>query len=339
MGALFTRFFADPFDIKGDDRLKLLKLRVIRVINNWSKIAPYHLTDIVKNALFKFISFVKNDETIVRYIPLLEKSLHQEVTSYVCQQIPPVPIVPKTPDSQWTLLNLSPIEVARQMTLIHYSSYTGISPAEVLSVICASKNSQHLNELIDRFNLESGYITKSILDGDSPQRRAKIYMHWIEVAEELLKNQNYHGIFTVMSGLKHQSIIRMKETMKVISKATCVRKSVIEKLMNLTEISNDFGNYRKELETKGQPAIPFIGCLQRDLVYIQESFPTRINDLINIKKLQHCDEVISKVTLFQGIGYPFIHLPQVQEILLNLPPPLELFDLMRLSQSKEPINH
>ena len=149
------------------------------------------------------------------------------------------------------------------------------------------------------------------------------------------KMQNFHGMFAVISGLTHRSVERMTDTMKFAMKTNTKRKRAYQEMVGLCDISGDYKNYRPVLAAAADECVPFIGCLQKDLIYISESFPNKIDDLINFNKCRMCAELIEKVKKYTQKRYFFNLVPHIQEMISSIPEPPDTVGLMQLSMDAE----
>lgn len=95
---------------------------------------------------------------------ILQQKLNKEATTRLeIQRNVPEPLLPPSLDD-FTLLDLEPLEVARQITLVEYDIYKKIQPQECLNQAWSKQNSSarapHLVALMNRFN-QVGFSTIS----------------------------------------------------------------------------------------------------------------------------------------------------------------------------------
>ena len=335
MAYLITRFC--------QNENKNIKDIVIRLLDIWTSMTSVQFDENMIETLIVLKNFCKKngmnlfDEKLECMIGKLRGT--NKVDDDGNEKSIPVPIISDSlPEEKWSLQNISPIELARQVTLIHCSIFKQIEPRELLDEVWGDKNSEmskNINTLVNHFTIFSNYVSLSIIVGESPKSRARTFKNWIDVANAFYELNNFHGMFSVIMGLTHRSIIRMTTTMKYALKTNPKRKTAYNEMLNICDFNNDFQNYRAVIEKAHEPCIPFIGCYQKDLIYVQESFPNKINGLINFKKWQECYKLITIVSNYQRKGYDFLEVPKIQELLLHLPEPTDSKDLMNLSMAKE----
>lgn len=340
---LITRYFA--VEEIGDKQLAYLRPKVLEILENWAVSSPRHFDENMIEALELFSSFIgTNIEERLFFVKLNEiikklrnKDCRRPSQCAAAMTPPPSPVLPQLPESQWTLQNIPPVELARQVTVLHYSIFKEILPDELLVEILQGKKNafDNIDKLIKHFTKFSNYVSLTILLGESSKARGKIYKNWIDVAYEFLQLNNFHGVFSIMMGLMHRSVSRMSKTLKHAFRTNSERKAKAEKLNQLCDIADDFHNYRKFVSNIKVRCIPFIGVYQKDLIYVQETYPSKIGNLINFKKCHECCKLISIIQNYQKNIYNFDEVPKVQQLLSYLPEPTDSKDLMNLSMSKE----
>ena len=340
---LITRYFA--MEDMNDKNLIYLRAKVLEIIENWVSNSPNHFDENMKEALEVFMNFLSNNIDEKLFYEKLKEIVEilRGKENKICNECseddskPPIVELPKIPENQWTLLNIPPIELARQVTIVHYSIFKEIQSDELLvEILQGRKNAfDNIDKLIKHFTNFSNYVSLTILLGETPKARGKIYKNWIDVAHEFLVLNNFHGVFSVMMGLIHRSVSRMTKTIKHALRTNSVRKANYENLLHICDISDDFQNYRKFISGIKDQCIPFIGVYQKDLIYVQETYPSKIDNLINFKKCHECCKLISIIQNYQKKGYNFTVAHRIQQLLSYLPEPTDSKDLMNLSISKE----
>ncbi|KAH0795211.1 RasGEF domain containing protein [Histomonas meleagridis] len=339
---LITRYFAYKVN-NNEDNLKL-RDRVIHILDIWTSITSFQFDENMIESLEMFSTFLNDEEKNINHssqVTAIIQKIKGNIKHEEKIQLPecPEPIINMNlPEDEWTLQNVHPLELARQVTLLHYSIFKQIEPNELLDDIWGDKKSRasvNIDHLVEHFTMFSSYVSLSIITGETAKVRGKVFKNWIDVAKQFLDLNNFHGVFSVILGLTHRSVSRMSNTMKYAMKTNSKRKKEYEKMLNICNISNDFQNYRSIITTAKEPCIPFIGCYQKDLIYVQETFPNKVNGLINFRKCQECYKLVKTIQDFQRIGYNFMEVPKIQKLLEYLPEPTDSIDLMKLSMAKE----
>ena len=345
LALLLTRFFANEKQVESEELLEHIRNRIIRILIKWIKISASQFTENMICVLNKFLLVLEEpDQTqenqSILYLNLkdgLDILTNKKQISYPTKSLLP-PILPECDEENIkSVQNYDPEEVARQLTLIHINIFKKIEPDELLKGIwnvSQETKIQHINELIDIFNKFSSYVSISVLYGESSKKRAETFNYWINVACKFEAIKNYHGLFSVIFGLQHVSVTRLSKTIKEVMKNT-ESKENFERLSTICDFGNDFKTYRKIISDIKGSCVPFIGCFQKDLIYIQETYPNTINGLINFKKCEACYSLLKSILDFQSSEFNFEVVPKLLNFIEELPEPAENTDMMKLSLSKE----
>ncbi|KAH0788504.1 RasGEF domain containing protein [Histomonas meleagridis] len=348
LAALLTRYYCDitvpESNIKSEEELKQVRVRVVRILSSWSKMSPSQFTDDMIHALHEFLKVIENDPNCKMQVNVLSSSLDglrgKEIKTVRKTSVAaPQPIIgdelPKT------ILDVDPVELARQASILHNAIFCRIGSLELLTMIWGTKKggSQNVDELTEHFDMFSRYVQLTVIQGEDVKERAKVFKHWVETAIAFREMNNFHGVFTVVCALTHRSVLRMKETVKASLKLLArPMKKQYEQLVELCMFQNDFHNYREVLEHvhSNEPCVPFIGSLQRDLIYVQNSYPNKIEGLTNVQKCQACVSLLKLVERFQNLRYQFQEVKEIQELITTFPELPDTTEMMKLSMEKEP---
>lgn len=346
LAAIYQRFFTDlalpECNVKSPTDYKIVRTRSVKVLQFWLTSLSYQFDKEMIESLHIFHDFLKRDPQSQALATFFQNALNDfngiktSKTSTIKKDIPPM-IIPSTPPSQWTLVQIDPEELARQITLFHSYIFRNIGPMEMLTGIWGTTKGggcPNIIKLQGHFDLLSRYISHSIIFPATPKERAQEFKRWFDVGSKFEAQKNYNGLFSVICGITHRSVVRMEQTMKHAYRL-CNKKE-LDYLVDLCEIAQDFKNYRNKLRNVTDRCVPFIGCFQKDLVYIQESYPNNIGDLINFKKCTEAYKLIETIQMYQNLGYEFYVNDTIQRLIEEIPPCGDTFDLIKLSQEREP---
>lgn len=99
---------------------------------------------------------------------------------------PPPAVLPRVPLDTVTLLDIPPVEVARQLTILDYRLFARIHcRSELMSRGWVSTKRSHecpnVLEMISRFNSTSAWVIDNILQPENPKDRARAYTFFSQV--------------------------------------------------------------------------------------------------------------------------------------------------------------
>ncbi|KAH0832239.1 ras GEF [Lanmaoa asiatica] len=231
----------------------------------------------------------------------IKKVTHQSTVS------PPAPIVPKRIE----LLDIDPLELARQLTITESHLYLKIRPSECLQRSKQSQTVYHdgVANFIRRSNRIAHWVTYSILCKDDPRRRAAVMKQFILVADRCRVIQNFSTMMAVVTGLNSSPIHRLKRSWEQVNSRHMSQLETCETLINSYK---HYNNYRSTLATVAPPCVPFVGVFLTALTHIQDGSKDYLpGDLVNFRKRQKSSEVIQDLQRWQTQPHNFHLLPSV----------------------------
>jgi len=123
--------------------------------------------------------------------------------------------------------------------------------------------------------------------------------------------------------------------MKYAKKTNKQRLKVHQRLLEISDFGQNYHNYRQFIQTPHHPRILFLGAYQKDLIYVQEQFPNKIDGLINVKKCDECIKLLEAVSGCQNEKFLYKEVKEIQNLIRNIPNPPESTELMKLSIQTE----
>ena len=197
---LIERFFA-PANIPADV-VRIVQQKVCVVIKYWiSKALPLlSLEEEVKKNVFleKIVEFSENalktepsaaaiKKIIVKNKNEVPKADNDFKTSFKYTSYPPVLLY--SPGDCISVVNLNPIELARQLTLISFNFFRKIKFSELFGQPWSKQSLHHrcpnLMNNISFFNKITVWVMKSILSSTNINERSEVYLRFIQIAQVL----------------------------------------------------------------------------------------------------------------------------------------------------------
>jgi len=162
-------------------------------------------------------------------------------------------------------LSFNPTELARQITLFDHKIFAGISLAEfVRKKFTKAESAPGIHTLIERFNLVTKWVGTEVATTPNIKQRIKSLVHFICVAEELKKIQNYHSFSAVVTGLSQFAVQRLKLTW------TGLPQKSLELFQEFESLATPMKNFHRIREACQKATPPFIlplAMLCKDLTF------------------------------------------------------------------------
>jgi len=262
----------------------------------------FHATNILQTLNAKMTSQGREDEHV-------EKTFDSS---------PPAPFVPKNiflPSLSW--LDIDPIELARQLTLIDYGYFRTIKPTEFLDQSWSKARLRHraknLLRCIDRFNIISDWTAYKIVSTPRLKDRIKVWSRLIDITTELLAINNFNAVMAILSAFNTASIGRLQFTIDGLSQSD---RDAWKNLSDALDSADGFVNYRRRIENTTPPAVPYLGLFTQDLTFIDDGNEDIYKGMINWKKRELTGNTIRKIMNFFATGYNLQPIYQIQQVLV-----------------------
>ncbi|KZS90545.1 ras GEF [Sistotremastrum niveocremeum HHB9708] len=237
---------------------------------------------------------------------------------------PPVSILPKSKKPK--LLDIDPLELARQLTLMESKLYNRIRVAECLRRAKdqkASEGTDNISAIIMTSNKVAGWINEQILIHDDARKRAAVIKHFISVADRCRALHNFSTMAAIVSGLNTPPISRLKRTWELVNARMTIQLQACEATLDSTK---NFTNYRNTLAHTEPPCVPFLGVYLTMLVFINDGSkdilpppappaPQPTGPLINFGKRQKAAEVIREIKQWQTKPYNLTQIGLIQNFI------------------------
>ncbi|KAG0355021.1 hypothetical protein BG005_006039 [Podila minutissima] len=333
---LFRRFSVmapvglDEYEMEEWTRRKLtpIRLRVMNIIKSW--LEAYYLEDEEEdrqilprikefceaNLMHETISF-----TAVQLMKLVEKretsdgSFRRMVLNLSTQA--PQSITPRNL-KRIRFMDLDPLELARQLTILETNIYNRVRPVECLGKAWTSSDpvvaakAVNIKKIIETSNSYANWINEIVLSEPDIKKRAAILKHLVAVAEKLRQLNNFSTLSTTTAALSLSPIHRLKRTWEIVPSKTM---NTLAALGKLTSSARNWADYRVEIHSVNPPCVPFVGVYLTDLVMIEDGNPdilARTENHINFKKRVGVAEVIREIQQYQNVPYCLTVVPEIQ---------------------------
>ncbi|KAM5535086.1 hypothetical protein V8D89_011314 [Ganoderma adspersum] len=304
-----------PTELEEWTRLKLQVIRM-RVLNTFRTMVTDD--DILEKEdmyiLTHMKEFASNEEVVTfaaakQLLILIERAQRDGdapiKTTNTVPLAPPAPIMPKT-SKKLKLLDIDPLELARQLTLMEAALYKKIRPMECLQrsrEAKPGKTADNITTIIQLSNRIANWVAESVLAREDSQKRARIVKHFINVADRCRALQNFSTMTAVISGLNTPPIRRLKRTWEQVNAKFMSQLKVCESTI---DTNKNFNNYRSTLARIQPPCVPFIGVYLTTLTFINDGAEDKLaGQMINFRKRQKAAEVIQDIKRWQAKPYNF----------------------------------
>ncbi|KAJ8777421.1 hypothetical protein J1605_014804 [Eschrichtius robustus] len=176
-------------------------------------------------------------------------------------------------ESQLSMLQLSTIEVATQLSMRDFDLFRNIEPTEYIDDLFkldSKTGNTHLKEFEDIVNQETFWVASEILTESNQLKRMKIIKHFIKIALHCRECKNFNSTFAIISGLNLASVARLRGTWE---KLPSKYEKHLQDLQDLFDPSRNMAKYRNILSSQSMqpPIIPLFPVVKKDMTFLHEA--------------------------------------------------------------------
>ncbi|RXK38140.1 hypothetical protein M231_04601 [Tremella mesenterica] len=305
-------------------RLKqnLIRLRIFNTVRNWLE---NHYLEEDNKLLDKFESFSKklsenNSSIMSKQLSAIVQRRRLGGENDHSRRIvsgglvsPPAPILPRPMGKTLRITDISPLELARQLTIMESQHFQKIKAVECLNKAWAKeeglKAAPNVRWVILTANRMAGWVALQILSSRDVKVRAGIMKFFIQTAVELRMLNNFSSMAGIVAGLNSAPITRLKRTQDLLSAKTQAMKSDLDGTLDSTK---NFQNYKDMLKAINPPCVPFFGFYLSMLTFVEDGnkdiFPSPSENppkspLINFFKRSLSAEILRDIQQYQSQPY------------------------------------
>ncbi|XP_053319287.1 rap guanine nucleotide exchange factor 6 isoform X3 [Spea bombifrons] len=187
-----------------------------------------------------------------------------------------------------SLLQLSTIEVATQLSMRDFELFRNVEPAEYIDdlfKIDSKTGNARLKQFEEVINQETFWVATEILKEPNQLKRMKIVKHFIKIALHCRECRNFNSMFAIISGLNLAPVARLRGTWE---KLPSKYEKLLRDLQDLFDPSRNMAKYRNILSSQCMhpPVIPLFPVIKKDITFLHEGNDSKVDGLINFEKLR-----------------------------------------------------
>ena len=249
----------------------------------------------------------------------------------------PRPILPTLFTPQYfEFIDLDPLEVSKQLTLLDHSLYCRLEKKELLKCRWSKPNKQlhspNVTLLSHRFNNLSRWVISMIVGMADLQPRVLMLMRFIVIAYYCLRLRNFNTTAAILSALNASPVRRLQKTWQGVHEFYV---DLFDRMQGLLEPAKNFKIYRNVLNGSSTvPCMPYLGRFLTDLTFISE-MKDGSNGMVNVQKCLKLAKVISQIFKYREVKFLFTPVPSIQAYFCSLEVPSEE-ELFKASLKVEP---
>uniref|UniRef100_A0A3P8VWZ3 Rap guanine nucleotide exchange factor 6 n=1 Tax=Cynoglossus semilaevis TaxID=244447 RepID=A0A3P8VWZ3_CYNSE len=191
-------------------------------------------------------------------------------------------------ESQISLLQLSTMEVAAQLSMRDFELFRNIESTEYvddLFKLDSSVGSGNLKQFEEVINQETFWVATEILKEPNTLKRMKTIKHFIKIALHCRECKNFNSMFAIISGLNLAPVARLRSSWE---KLPSKYEKLFGDLQDVFDPSRNMAKYRNILSSQSMqpPIIPLFPVVKKDLTFLHEGNDSSVDGLVNFEKLR-----------------------------------------------------
>ncbi|KAL6117279.1 rapgef2 [Pungitius sinensis] len=191
-------------------------------------------------------------------------------------------------EGQISLLQLSTVEVATQLSMRSFELFCAIEPTEYIDDLFKHRSkagSASLKRFEEAINDETFWVATEVTREPNQIKRMKTVKHFIKIALHCRECKNFNSMFAIISGLNLAPVSRLRGTWE---KLPSKYEKLFGDLQDLFDPSRNMAKYRNVLNNQNlqPPIIPLFPVIKKDLTFLHEGNDSKVDGLVNFEKLR-----------------------------------------------------
>uniref|UniRef100_A0A914C1M6 Son of sevenless n=1 Tax=Acrobeloides nanus TaxID=290746 RepID=A0A914C1M6_9BILA len=239
----------------------------------------------------------------------------------------------------YDLLTLHPLEIGRQVTLLHFCLYRAIKPTELVGAVF-NKSDKHVRspqliKFIEHINHLTFWVARSIVETESLDERIEMLSRVLEIMTVFEELNNFSGLMAFCSALGLQPVYRLNESKSRLDKE---KHSWLERFEQVLKDSHHQGIIEK-LHSVNPPCVPFFGIYLSKITFMEDGHTTFVKSarqqmneedsdspmsnnrkLISFMKCRKIANVIREIQMYQNQPYLLRVEPSMRKFFETLDP-------------------
>uniref|UniRef100_A0A0K0DHV0 Ras-GEF domain-containing protein n=1 Tax=Angiostrongylus cantonensis TaxID=6313 RepID=A0A0K0DHV0_ANGCA len=221
--------------------------------------------------------------------------------------------------ANYDLLTLHPLEIGRQLTLLHFDLYRAIKPIELVGAAWTKhdkyRRSPQLLKLTDHSTLLTYWVSRSIVETESLEERVAMFTRVLEVMSVFEELHNFTGLVAFQSALNSACVHRLSWCWERLDHEKVKTYDRFTKLCEPRYIE-----MQKRIQSINPPCVPFFGHYLSNIFFFEagnstfvkspggttsEQSPPASNKkvLVQFLKCRRISDLIREIQMYQNQPY------------------------------------
>ncbi|CDW56550.1 son of sevenless 2 [Trichuris trichiura] len=345
--------------------IRPVRISVLKVIKQWIDRHWYDFDqdpDLLLH-LEQFLKRIEDVHAMSKCSRSLQKFIDRKVSSVYSSTVAPDPpplecylaVLPEEYDlmtvrqsalisyngkSVFTLFQLHPIEIARQITLLEFDLYRAVKPIELVGAAWTKKDkdkrSPQLLKLIQHSTKFTYWLEKCVVECGNINERVAVMNRILEIMCIFQELNNFTGLIEIYGVLESSAIHRLYHTWERLD------QKLLRVFEEVKQVLSDAHHklIRERLRSINPPCVPFFGMYLTNIIFLEEGNPIFLKmplssqsseaesstadlekpTLISFAKCRKIADIIGEIQMYQDVAYCLIVEPTIRHFFESLNP-------------------
>ncbi|KAJ6250107.1 hypothetical protein M0813_16369 [Anaeramoeba flamelloides] len=251
--------------------------------------------------------------TNIKQLQSLEKQLDSRPKSLITNSMRKK--IAKKKKNMDFLMEINPLELARQISLIEFKYYSKIGIIEFKNWTLVSQKIENKKQFPNFYKYDQHshcfihWIIYQVVKEKKKSKRIKRLIRLIEIAKHLRELKNFSTLIQILEAFTHTPLARLIDTWNKIGKYSKIlndlKKEVVELLLQ--------SQYKAFFLQTPPPCIPHLENFLDDLIDLDLKNKTKIGKIIHFDNYRRQFELLELVKKFQSTPYNFEPIKEIQK--------------------------
>ncbi|KAJ6245205.1 ankyrin repeat-containing protein [Anaeramoeba flamelloides] len=218
------------------------------------------------------------------------------------------------------LMEINPLELSRQITLLEFQYYSKIGIIEFKNWSIVGQKLENKKQFPNLYRYDKhshcfiNWIIYQVVKEKKKSKRVKRLIRLIEIAKHLRDLKNFSTLIQILEAFSHTPIARLIDTWNKIGKYSKIlndlKKEVVELLLQ--------SQYKAFFLQTPPPCIPYLENFLDDIISLDIKNKTKIGKVIHFDNYRRQFELLQLLQSFQSNPYNFEPIKGIQRVLKKM---------------------
>jgi EAL domain-containing protein (putative c-di-GMP-specific phosphodiesterase class I) len=226
------------------------------------------------------------------------------------------------------LASYNMMDLAKELALVLHELYSEVLPTDLLIAMVPAHGETtapgpstvpRLEGFQSALSKLTRWVVHHVVSSVTAKDQVDMLSLMVDLADASRTVNNFAAMFSILEGFEHPALARLPKLFVGLGRASV---SKLTALREFASPSNDYAAYRSLLKSLGQPHIPHLQIVLKDITAMEASAPTVLtNGLINFNKHRSIAQLVTTYLHPAVNKYTYLSSLHTRRYLLAMNPP------------------